>query len=70
MKGEEIPLPQFVISYETVIKFQKLLYRLEWARSPLPRDWVTVNICVLCYEMSPYSNKFFVNMQLLQHMSF
>lgn len=70
MTGEKIPLPQLVISYETVIKFQELLYRLEWARSPLPCDGVTVNICVLRYQISSYSNKFFVNVQLLQYMTF
>ncbi len=70
MKGEKISLPQFVISYETLLKFQELLYRLERASSPLPCDWVTVNICVLGYEISSYSNKFFINVQLLQHMSF
>jgi hypothetical protein len=33
MKGEKVPLPQFVISYEAVVMFQEFLYRLVWARS-------------------------------------
>src|ERR1051326_4828189 len=70
MKREEIPLPEFVIPYEAVVTCQELLYRLEWARPPLPCDRVTVDIGVLCYHIPSDSNKFFVNVQLLEHMRF
>ena len=62
MKREEIPLPQFIISYEAIIKFQELLYCLQWPGSPSMCDWVTVNVCILYDEISSYSNKLFINL--------
>jgi len=61
MKGEEIPLPQFVISYETVIKFQEFLDRLRRASSHSRRDGVTVDVCIFYYEIPSYSDKLFIN---------
>jgi hypothetical protein len=62
MKREEIPLPQFIISYETVIKRQEFFYRLERTGAALPCDWVTVYVCILYHQIFSYSNKLFMNL--------
>ena len=62
MKREEIPLPQFIISYEAIITFQELLYCFEWPGSPSMCDWMTVKVCIFYDEIPSYSNKLFINL--------